>query len=154
MAKRSSIIAWIALAALAAAVVALLCMRGCSRRPAGDDRTKDPEYIQSLKDVRAAQKPLVRARHKTVSEMEAIIAKARQALPSEASDEAVKAELEGHPEKYPEWKGLNERIAADNAAIEGNLKDAQARVRARILKQLGTDAKPPVAAGDQVGKKK
>ena len=154
MAKRASIVAWIAIAALAAAVVVLLCMRGCSRRPAGDDRTKDPEYIQSLKDVRAAQKPLVRARHKTVSEMEAVIAKARQALPAGATDDQVKAELDGHPERYPEWKGLNERIAADNAAIEGNLKDAQSRVRARIMKQLGTDAKPHAAAGTNAGEKR
>ena len=153
MAKRSSIIAWIALAALAAVAVVLLWLRGCSR-PAEDDRTKDSAYIQSLKDVREAQKPLVRARNQTVSEMEEVIARARQALPDGATDEAVKAELDGHPEKYPEWKGLNERIAADNAAIEGNLKDAQARVRARIMKQLGHGAKPHAAAGAPAGKQK
>ncbi len=153
MSKRSTIIALIALAALVAVIVALLCARGGSGK-AVDDRTKDTAYIQSLKDVREAQKPLVRARHRTVSEMEAVIERARQALPAGATDDAVKAELDGHPDKYPEWKGLNERIAADNAAIEGNLKDAQARVRARILKQLGSGAKPHAAAGAPSGKQK
>ena len=154
MAARNTRLALFALAALAvAALVAFLCLRGCASK-APDDRTTDAAYAQELKDVMAARKPLVRARHQTVAEMEAVIARARQALPADATDEAVKAELEGHPDKYPEWKALNARIAGDNAAIEDSLRDAQARVRARIQKQFGPGAKPSAAAEAQAGKAK
>ena len=145
MAEKPSRTAWfavlLALAALAAVVVTL-CVRGCRRGPEGYDRTKDPEFVNELMGVIEARKPLVKARNETVSEMKAIIAKARAALPAGASDEDVKAELEGHPEKYPEWKGLYEQVLRDNAAIEGSLKDAQSRVRARIMKEIGPNAKP------------
>ena len=148
MARKLSRAAWIAvaLAMVVLAVVVVLCVRGC-RGGSGDyDRTKDPAYVQELKDVIEARKPLVKARNKTVSEMKDVIAKARAALPAGASDEEVKAELDGHPEKYPEWKGLSEQILRDNAAIEGSLKDAQSRIRARIMKELGPRAKPQKAA--------
>ena len=149
MAEKRSRAAWIAvlLALVAlAAVVVTLCVRGCRRGPEGDDRTKDPEYTNELKDIIEARKPLVKARNETVSGMKALIAKARAALPAGASDEEVKAELDGHPKKYPEWKGLYEQVLRDNAAIEGNLKDAQSRVRARIMKEHGPGAKSQKAA--------
>jgi len=148
MAGKLSRAAWIAvaLAMAALAVVVVLCVRGCRRGPEGYDRTKDPEYVNELKDVIEARKPLVKARNQTVAEMKDVIAKARAALPAGASDEEVKAELDGHPEKYPEWKGLSEQILRDNAAIEDSLKDAQSRIRARIMKELGPQAKPPSPA--------
>lgn len=148
MARKLSRTAWIAvaLAMVVLAVVVALCVRGCRGGSAGYDRTQDPAYEQELKDVLKARKPLVRARNATVSEMESIIAKARAALPAGATDEDVKAELDGHPEKYPEWKGLSEKIVQDNAAIEGSLKDAQSRIRARIMKELGSRANPRQAA--------
>ena len=154
MARKFSRAAWIAvvLAMVVVAVVVVLCVRGCRRGSDGYDRVQDSTYEQELKDVMEARKPLVRARNKTVSEMKGVIAKARAALPAGASDEEVKAELDGHPEKYPEWKGLSEQILRDNAAIEGSLKDAQSRVRARIMKELGSRAKPRKAAPG--GKKK
>ena len=147
MAGKLSRAVWIAVAlALAVlAVVVALCVRG--RRSAQQyDRTQDPAYTHELKDVLEARKPLVKARNQTVSEMKDVIAKARAALPAGASDEEVKAELDGHPEKYPEWKGISEKIVQDNAAIEGSLKDAQSRIRARIMKELGPGAKPQNAA--------
>ena len=153
MAAKFSRFAWIALIAvlLAAGLAVVLCIRGCAGGVAdqGYDRTKDPAYRQELLDILKNRKPLVKARNETVSEMEELIAKARAALPAGATDEEVKAELDGHPEKYPEWKGLYERIVKENAAIEGSLKDAQSRVRARILKELGPGAKPqkPASAG-------
>jgi len=148
MAGKLSRTAWIAvaLAVVVLAVVVALCVRGCRRGPAPYDRTQDPAYTQELKDVLEARKPLVKARNQTVSEMKDVIAKARAALPAGATDEDVKAELDGHPEKYPEWKGLSEQILRDNAAIEDSLKDAQSRVRARIMKELGPRAKPQQAA--------
>ena len=150
MAGKLSRAAWIAvaLAMVVLAVVVALCARGCrrGRGPAPYDRTQDPAYTHELKDVLEARKPLVKARNQTVSEMKALIAKARAALPAGATDEEVKAELDGHPEKYPEWKGLSEQILRDNAAIEDSLKDAQSRIRARIMKELGPRAKPQPAA--------
>ena len=155
MAGKSSRAAWIAVLlalAVVAAVVVTLCVRGCrrgegpGRGPEGYDRTEDPEYANELKGVIEARKPLVKARNQTVSTMKDVIAKARAALPAGASDEEVKAELEGHPEKYPEWKGLSEQILRDNAAIEDSLKDAQSRVRARIMKEQGSQAKSQKAA--------
>ena len=153
MAAKFSRFAWIAVLAalLAAGLAVVLCIRGCAGDVVdqGYDRTKDPAYRQELLDIQNNRKPLVKARNETVSEMEAVIAKARAALPNGATDEEVKAELDGHPEKYPDWKSLNEKIAKDNAAIEDSLKDAQSRVRARILKELGPGAKPqkPASAG-------
>ena len=156
MAAKFSRFALIALIAvlLAAGLAVVLCMRGCAGGAAnqGYDRTKDEAYRQDLKDVMNARKPLVKARNETVSEMEAVIAKARAALPQGATDEEVKAELDGNPEKYPEWKSLNEKIAKENAAIEDSLKDAQSRVRARILKELGPGAKPQKPASAGTGK--
>ena len=156
MAGKLSRVAWIAiaLAVVVLAIVVALCVRGSRRGPAPYDRTQDPAYAQELKDVLEARKPLVKARNQTVSEMKAVIAKARAALPADATDEAVKAELDGHPEKYPEWKGLSEQILRDNAAIEDSLKDAHLRVRARIMKELGPRAQPRKAtAGDRKKKK-
>lgn len=157
MAAKIPRFAWIAVlvALLAVGLAVVLCMRGCAGRPAdsGYDRTEDSAYGQELQDVLKARKTLVKARHHTVSEMEAVIAKARAALPQGATDEEVKAELDGHPEKYPEWKGLNEKIAKDNAAIEDSLKDARSRVRARVLKELGPRAKPQKPASSGAGKK-
>ena len=153
MAAKFSRFAWIAVLAalLVAGLAVVLCIRGCAGGVAdqGYDRAKDPAYRQELLDIQKNRKPLVKARNETVSEMEALIAKARAALPNGATDEEVKAELDGHPEKYPDWKSLNEKIAKDNAAIEDSLKDAQSRVRARILKDLGSGAKPqkPASAG-------
>ncbi len=153
MAARISRFALIALIVglLVAGLAVLSCIRGCKTSPQtpGYDRTKDETYRHELKDVMKARKPLVKARNETVSEMEAVIAKARAALPAGATDEEVKAELDGHPEKYPDWKSLTEKIVKDNAAIEDSLKDAQSRVRARILKELGPGAKPqkPASAG-------
>ncbi len=148
MAGKLSRAAWIAvaLAVVVLAVVVALCVCGRRGGSAGYDRTQDPEYANELKNVIEARKPLVKARNETVSGMKALIAKARAALPAGASDEDVKAELEGHPEKYPEWKGLYEQVLRDNAAIEGSLKDAQSRIRARIMKELGPQAKPPSPA--------
>ena len=42
----------------------------------------------------------------------------------------------------------DEKIAKDNKAIEDSLKDAQSRVRARLMKELGPKAEPqkPAAA--------
>ena len=154
MADKTSRFALIAvIAVLLVAGLAVLCVRGCRKEQPSPtyDRTKDPAYRQELLDIQKNRKPLVKARNETVSEMEALIAKARAALPAGATDEEVKAELDGHPEKYPEWKGLYERIVKENAAIEGSLKDAQSRVRARILKELGPRAKPQKPAG--AGKK-
>ena len=154
MAEKTSRFALIAvIAVLLVAGLAVLCMRGCRKEQPSPtyDRTKDPAYRQELLDIQKDRKPLVKARNETVSEMEALIAKARAALPAGATDEDVKAELDGHPEKYPEWKGLYERIVKENTAIEGSLKDAQSRVRARILKELGPRAKPQMPAG--AGKK-
>ena len=148
MAGKLSRAAWIAvaLAVVVLAVVVALCVCGRRGGSAGYDRTQDPAYAHELKDVLEARKPLVKARNETVSGMKALIAKARAALPAGATDEDVKAELEGHPEKYPEWKGLYEQVLRDNAAIEGSLKDAQSRVRARIMKEQGPGAKSQKAA--------
>lgn len=158
MAHRSSRFAWIAMSALAmSAIAASFCMQGCrkERQPEKEqmpkaeeqspkyDRTKDAAYQQELLgEIPSNRNMQVKARRQTVADMRAVIAKARAALPEGAADEAVKAELEGNPGKYPEWKALNERIAKDNAAIAEGFKDAQARVRARLVKELGPQARP------------
>ena len=149
MASKASRFAWIAVLAVAvAAIAALVCMRGCRKEqePSAHGRMEDPAYVRELENAIESHRGLAKVRGRTVSDMKAVIAKARAALPTGATDDDVKAELEGHPEKYPEWKALNEKIAKDNAAIEGSLRDAQSRVRARLMKELGLNAKPVKAA--------
>lgn len=101
-----------------------------------ENRMEDPAYRQALTDARAEQKKIARGRNAVVEEMEKVIAAARAALPKDATDGQVKAELESHPEKYPTWKDLSEKIVVANGAAEKNLAEVRRTVRARMLKEV------------------
>lgn len=118
-------------------VFCALWMTGCTdekkldRKPS---RTKDPVYQQQLKDSLQEQKQINKARFAVERELEAVVAQARAALPKDATDEQVKAELDGHPEKYPTWKKLHAKAEEGVAAHAASVKKARDLVRARILK--------------------
>lgn len=126
-------------------VLFLLCFCGCEdKKPEvseGPARMQDPQYVKQLEDVRAGLKAPAKVSNQVKSEMAKVIAAARANLPKDATDEQVKAELEGHPEKYPTWKDLEAKNGTVNADIEKKLADAQKLVRARILKDLAEQKK-------------
>lgn len=107
-------------------------------------RSKDAVYQQELKDLHQEQWQANKARVETIDAMEKLIAQARAALPKDATSEQIKAELEGHPEKYPAWKDLHAQAESNAVAHAENLKKARAVVRSRILKEMadGRTAQP------------
>ncbi len=131
-------------------VLLLLCFCGCEdKKPEvseGPARLQDPQYVKQLEDVRTGLKAPAKISNQVKSEMAKVIAAARANLPKGATDEQVKAELEGHPEKYPAWKDLEAKNGAVNADIEKKLADAQKLVRARILKDLAEQKKNSAGA--------
>ncbi|MGN0853553.1 MAG: hypothetical protein ACI4Q3_09285 [Kiritimatiellia bacterium] len=126
---------------LAAALV-LFCLCGCEDRksgtppPAPPPRTQDPAYLKQLDEGRQALKAPARESNRVKAELAAVVASARANLPQGATDEQIRAELDGHPEKYPKWKDLVSANEAANAAIEKRLEENRKIVRARILKEM------------------
>lgn len=108
---------------------------------AADDRRKDSIYQKQLAEVVKERNGLAGKNADNVAAMKKVVAAARANLPKDATEEAVEAELDGHPERYPEWKNLKAAIAADNAAMEEHQKKARDLVRARILKEAAANKK-------------
>ena len=96
------------------------------------------EHYADLKKIRATRVPIANERAKAVQAMEAIIAEARNALAAggveNPSDDALKAEIEGHPERYPEWKGLYEKVVRLNEEYDAKQREMQAAVRAYMVR--------------------
>lgn len=125
---------------------------GCEKKPeVVVQRSQDPVYQKALADTVAQRNRAAGARVKIAQQMEELVARARAALPKDASDEQVKAELEGHPEKYPGWKALSEALLKANAKLDKAAADARDTVRARILQEVA-DQKA-VAEGRATAKK-
>lgn len=108
---------------------------------AADDRRKDPVYQKQLAEVVKERSDLAGKNADNVAAMKKVVAAARANLPKDATEAAVEAELDGHPERYPEWKNLKAAIAADNAAMEEHQRKARDLVRARILKEAAANRK-------------
>jgi len=66
--------------------------------------------------------------------LEALVAQARAALPEGASDEQIRTELDGNPEKYPEWSKLfaqaEELAARDKKSRTAAFAELGRRLRA------------------------
>lgn len=134
------------LAPFAAAAVGLAALCGCEKKPAEKKtdekkpevymvRGEDPAYQKVLLETRARQNRHAAARARVVPRMEALVARARAALPEGATEDAVRAELEAHPEKYLGWTELSAALTNANAQLEREMARARATVRARILKE-------------------
>lgn len=122
-------------ALLVCAVFAGGCGKESESASAAESRMNDPAYVAQLQDVQQERNKIASKNRRTTDALQKLIASARANLPAGAKDEAVMAELEGHPEKYPQWKELNAALAAENTAFEENRQRAMRTVRARILQE-------------------
>lgn len=122
-----------------ALLVCALFAGGCNKESeptsAAESRMNDPAYVAQLQDVQQERNTIASKNRRTTDALQKLIASARANLPAGAKDEAVMAELEGHPEKYPQWKELNAALAAENTAFEENRQRAMRTVRARISQE-------------------
>ncbi len=131
--------AWFILpfAAALVAVFAYYALRG----KGGEESTVSEEaalqeHYAELKAKRAERIPIANERAKAVKAMEDIIAQARNALAANGvekpTDDELKAEIEGHPEKYPEWKELYAKVERLNSEYSAKLRETQAAVREQM----------------------
>lgn len=122
--------------ATVAVVVGIAAFCGCEKKPeVYTVRGEDPVYRKTLHETRTRQNEQAAVRARIEPQLKELIARARAALPKDATDEQVRAELEANPEKYPGWKALSSALAKTNANLEQEMARARATVRARILKE-------------------
>jgi hypothetical protein len=141
------------LVALVGAVLCVCaCLVGCERKAAVSPeppapamtnapkkvaaRADDAAYQAQLKDHIAAQRSVNVAREKILARMEQLRERARKALPEGATDEQVKAELEGNPRKYPAWGELVAALAKNQEELENKKASAVAAIRRRVLREV------------------
>ena len=136
-------------ALLGAVLCVCACLVGCERKESASpapsvtnapakkvaSRADDAAYQAQLKDHIAAQRNVNIAREKILARMEQMRERARKALPEGATDEQVKAELEGNPRKYPAWGELVSALANNQEELENKKASAQAAIRRRILRE-------------------
>ncbi len=98
-------------------------------------RTQDPAYAEALRGVQAKRNVIAARRHDIVEQMEALVARARAALPAGATEEQVRNELLRNPEKYPGWRQLSRMLKTRNEQANKELADARRLVMARIRQE-------------------
>lgn len=151
--KRQRIRAFAPLAAVSLLLV-LAVLTGCRKeqeKPVYTSRTRDPAYKQELQGTIDRQTQTAKVRAQLVRQMDLLAARARAALPAGATDEQVKAELDGNPTKYPGWKTLSDEFAKVNATAEKELANARSIVRRRIMKETA-DRKAAATKGEATAK--
>ena len=132
---------------LAVTLVLGACMAGCDRAPAPEAAAPaapsvekpadDAAYQAQLQGVLAERKKKTEALVRVNARLRALEERARAALPAGATPEQVRAELEGHPRKYPAYRELLNA----QARCQEEMKDfskAQQLIRANK-----TRTKPP-----------
>ena len=127
-----------------AAMAFLVAVCGCERDAVAPKeatgtnvvrRAKDPEYQKALKDVQVRRREIATERMKVLDEMKEMAEKILATLPKGTTYAQVKAELDGQPQKYPEWQDLVRRLREVEAKAKRDLSDAQGMVRERILRE-------------------
>ena len=122
-----------------AAALAVVC--GCGKeQPAPQPkpfvpRTQDASYKKELQDVQAKRNAIASRRREVVEQMEALVARARKALPEGATEDQIRDELLNHPRKYPGWSALSRMLREENARAEKELEESRRLVAARIMKE-------------------
>ena len=106
-----------------------------SRQEAPPPRTQDAVYTQALHRVQTQRRAIAAHRWKVVEQMEALVARARKALPPDATEEQVRDELLNNPRKYPGWRELSRMLRERNAKADKDLEDARRLVAARIRQE-------------------
>ena len=139
-------------ALLGAVLCVCACLVGCERKdtapsaspvpeakPAATSvvsRANDAAYQEQLKEHVSAQRRTMSKRAKIEARIAQLRARAKAALPADATDEQVAAELENNPGKYPAWRELDAARKANLAEEEKNRAAAQSAVRQRILREV------------------
>ena len=123
-----------------AAILAAACGCGREQKPAEPERpavprAQDASYQKALRDVQVKRNAIASRRREVVERMEALVERARKALPEGATEEQVRNELLNNPRKYPGWSGLSRMLREQNAQAEQELKDARRLVMARIMQE-------------------
>ena len=142
--------------ATVAVAVGIAALCGCEKKPHEKKpevytvRGEDPVYQKTLHETHARQNEQAAVRNRIEPQLKELVARARAALPKDATDEQVRAELEAHPERYPGWKALSSALSKANANLEQEMARARATVRARILKEAAD--RRAVAEGRAVDK--
>ena len=126
---------------VAAVMLLFAAVCGCEKEPVASrqespaPRTQDPVYTQALHRVQTQRRAVASHRWKIVAQMEALVARARKALPADATEEQVRNELLNNPRKYPGWRELSRMLREGNAKADKELEDARRLVAARIRQE-------------------
>ena len=139
-------------ALLGAVLCVCACLVGCERKetapsspPAPEakpaatsvvSRANDAAYQAQVKEHISAQRRTMSERAKIEARIAQLRTRAQAALPADATDEQVLAELENNPRKYPAWRELDAARKANLAEEEKNRAAAQSAVRQRILREV------------------
>ncbi len=125
---------------LAAALIAFAAYFALRGKGGGESVVSEEaalqEHYAELGRLRADRLPVANERAKAVKAMEDIIEQAKNALAAagveKPSEGQIKAEIEGHPEKYPEWKELYAKVERLNSEYSAKLRETQAAVREQM----------------------
>ena len=126
---------------VAAVMLLFATVCGCEKKPVASQqeapppRTQDAVYTQALQRVQTQRRAIAAQRWKVVEQMEALVARARKALPPDATEEQVRDELLNNPRKYPGWRELSRMLRERNAKADKDLEDARRLVAARIRQE-------------------
>lgn len=99
-------------------------------------RADDAAYQAQLKDCIAAQRRTSAARERILAQMERLRARAKKALPANATDAQVTAEIENNPRKYPGWFELVTALEKNTEENKSNQAAARAMIRRRIQREV------------------
>ena len=141
-------------ALLGAVLCACACLVGCGREeqaapaapaePAAKrsvSRADDTNYQAQVRGMIDANRRTYAERQGILARMEQVRERARKALPANATDEQVMAEIEGNPQKYPAWRELVAALGNNAEELKGNNAAALSTVRRRVLREVAEQRK-------------
>jgi hypothetical protein len=102
-------------------------------------RSEDAAYQSQLRGAVADRKRKANSLARVEKQLRELEDRARSALPAGATPEQVRAELEGHPKKYPAYGELL-RARAEGQADVKDFSGAQKMIRARVQREVAERA--------------
>ena len=100
---------------------------------------KDKAFVENLKSMRSDGGKIMSERAAVVAKMDKLIAEAKAQLAAsgvkDPDDSAVKAELEGNPDKYPQWKELYAKVVELNGRYSENKATMREAARERLIQE-------------------
>ena len=139
-------------ALLGAVLCVCACLVGCGRKetapssppapeakPAaasGVSRANDAAYQAQVKGFIENNRRMATARADIQARMAELRTRAKKALPADATEEQVTAELEKNSQKYPAWRELVAALEQNAEESKRNSAAAQTTIRRRILREV------------------